>query len=357
MSSADAKFMAIARCLPDDLEGLRRAFRSASDDHAMLDLASMHGLLGVLADALERAGLELAPSLHRTLREQLLLQRLRHERLTQWLGVALAALDGAGIPAVSLKGPVLGARLYRDAVHRPSTDIDLLVRMDDADRAIEALVAAGWSWQDSARERYHREHHHHLHLTRPHVPMIELHIRGLVGFGTELPAEPLLERAVRFASPFGPTWVLTSEDELLYLALHAAGHLCARMAWLYDLARLIEANPALVWHDVEQRARAIGASRALRAALRAVSELDARVPAHLSVQNGWLDQAADQLLMLGQDAQELGPRRTLATTLFNMLASDAPSRALATGAHTLWRVTRRRAQQALPQLLPSRWSA
>jgi hypothetical protein len=162
---------------------------------------------------------------------------------------------------------------------------------------------------------------------------------------------------VPFASPFGPTWVLTPEDELLYLALHAAGHLCARMAWLYDLARLIQTNPGLAWHTVEQRARSIGASRALRATLRAVSEIDARVPRDLSLQDGWLDRLTDHTRRLGQDAQELGPRRTVATTLFNMLASDAPNRALATGGHTLWRITRRRAQQALPQLFPSRWSA
>ncbi len=57
-------------------------------------------------------------------------------------------LDDAGIDLRLLKGPALAALDYPDVQQRPTGDLDLLVRAEQIDRAVEVLVAAGGTWTD-----------------------------------------------------------------------------------------------------------------------------------------------------------------------------------------------------------------
>ena len=88
------------------------------------------------------------------------------------------ALDAATIPSLALKGPALGRTLYGEPGRRPSADIDLLVRADDLNRAIE--VAEHLGYRDS--EQYRRGErlpllHRRLVHRRPGLPLLELHWR------------------------------------------------------------------------------------------------------------------------------------------------------------------------------------
>lgn len=65
-------------------------------------------------------------------------------RTHEQLAAILTSLKRAGVPAIPLKGAWLAEHVYEDIVHRPMSDIDLLVRPEDVDAAARALAAAGY---------------------------------------------------------------------------------------------------------------------------------------------------------------------------------------------------------------------
>jgi hypothetical protein len=136
-----------------------------------------------------------------------------------------------------LKGPLFAERYYARPSARATSDVDLLVDPNDLDRASAVLVDAGYVPAEGPEEERFRREHHHLHFTHPHALPLELHFHGYTGFGEILPSPPLLAR--RLPAPgFQAIGVLAPEDELVFLAVHAAMHRFIRLGWLYDLALL-----------------------------------------------------------------------------------------------------------------------
>lgn len=266
--------------------------------------------------------------------------RAAHRLERVWMARVLAALEGclrvlerAGVPVVSLKGPLLGMRLYGSYERRPCTDLDLLVRDADLPRAMEALGAAGFVSTEGPGAREAREAHHHVLLERPHAPLVELHFRAHVGFGAVLRSEPLLERSVPVQTPNGvAARVLCPEDELLYLCTHAAAHAFELASWLYDVARLLEASPALDGAAVLARARSLGLLAPLGAALRAAGALfDPPAPPALRplLRGTWSPPAllADRLAPRVRRRKDGSWREKALGLAFRALLCDSPARA------------------------------
>jgi hypothetical protein len=105
---------------------------------------------------LERAAAVIWPRLRRlaedripaqvqsALRQDAMLGDVRMTRLTQRLDDTLAALTGAGIPVILLKGAALGRTVYRSLPRRPMLDLDLLVPQNQLAAAREVVLASGW---------------------------------------------------------------------------------------------------------------------------------------------------------------------------------------------------------------------
>ncbi|MBS2027855.1 MAG: nucleotidyltransferase family protein [Deltaproteobacteria bacterium] len=193
-------------------------------------------------------------------------------RVLSALKVVLKTLEAAGVAALPLKGPVLAARLYGDFTLRPTSDVDVLVHESDLQRAMAALEAAGAELSPEYAENrgFFERYHHHLGLHFRGL-LVELHQRPSSRVATRFPSEALFMRArvqellelrVRVADPI---------DELIFLALHAAGHNLERELWLLDLKMLARLAP-LDWDALEFRTRAIRARRAVGAALLAAEE-------------------------------------------------------------------------------------
>ena len=64
--------------------------------------------------------------------------------LFQELERILRMLEAADIPVIVLKGAALAQTIYPDIALRPMTDLDLLVKPEHLDRAVELLRAAGY---------------------------------------------------------------------------------------------------------------------------------------------------------------------------------------------------------------------
>jgi hypothetical protein len=115
-----------------DVAAGRAVSLSLPVDEDQMMLAHGHGLLGLMADS-PNAWLR-DPSFPAFVRWS-----TRQEIMKRHLRRLLASFDLAGIPVTVLKGPYLAEFVYRKPIQRTFSDVDLLVRREDLDRALEGI--------------------------------------------------------------------------------------------------------------------------------------------------------------------------------------------------------------------------
>ncbi len=242
-------------------------------DRVHLTLAR-HGLLPLLSAALRddpqwpllavETGVALSGAFQRNATRTFILQR-ELDRIGEafpWLGL--------------LKGAALGPTVYRDPALRPLSDLDLLVRPEDARAAVERLGALGYRGIGAAASPtfggFARRFRCQLPLTRslPGIPhlLVELH--------WSLIEHPyyvhLIDPDELWAGADTTTLRPYAIARPAVLLCHAAAHLAMhhsrdlRLIWLVDVDRLAR-SPALDWDDVLRLAEAWKLGLALYATL------------------------------------------------------------------------------------------
>jgi hypothetical protein len=323
---------------------------AVADWPALLERAARHGIDAVLLDRLDAFHVAPPETLARA-RDHRALVATEQAALGAILDEILLTLERAHVKAVALKGPLLGERLYGAATDRRSSDLDLLVDPEDLARAETALAAIGYRTQAGPHLDYDRAHQHSIDLTRESSPLLELHFRLYQGFGVTLDAQEFLGRALRYEK----AWILSPEDELLHLAVHACGHAFERLAWLLDVALLLEKRP-IHMGVLRERARRLGV---LVAVVYALETLEARLgvpfPAALPRRSGPRRRAATLLLHWNEDVPPGTPRGTVGRLVYVAALCDRTGPALRYLGHHLGRIGRRRASRWLPGLTPAGW--
>ena len=162
----------------------------------------------------------------------------------------LAVLDDAGIDLCLLKGPALAALDYPDVQQRPTGDLDLLVRAEQIDHAVEVLVAAGGTWTDPEPVRdYVRLAGKGATIHMPNGLEVDLHRILIWGpFGVRMPAEELWADRRTFTFSGMPRQGLGLEVTLLHVALHLLVLGTVRAREVRDVGQLL-CSPDL---DVER---------------------------------------------------------------------------------------------------------
>jgi hypothetical protein len=136
---------------PDDLicSALRNEhpswFCDLGDDDAIGALrqrAGMHGVEALLHSHLNSTAWP--ASLRQALRDVAVQQAMWELRHQQLLAQTLAALHGAGIEPVLIKGSALAYSLYLNPVLRTRGDTDLIIRTGDKQRVHDTLLALGY---------------------------------------------------------------------------------------------------------------------------------------------------------------------------------------------------------------------
>lgn len=170
-----------------------------------------------------------------------------------------------GIGAMPHKGPALAQFLYDDVTARQFSDLDILVRPNDAVRAKAALAALGYvpgitltpreehAYLDSGYEySFNSAHGDHL---------LELQWRILPRFyAVDFDVEDLFQRAAEVCLGGRSLPMLCAEDLLVVLCVHAAKHVWMQLSWLCDIARLAKTQQ-LDWDSVRKRAEHLGIER------------------------------------------------------------------------------------------------
>ena len=274
----------------------------------------------------------------------------------------LRLCEELSIPAAPLKGPLLGERLYGDISLRPTSDVDVLLPERDVVRLVDRLAREGADVPEPHVHAFYAKHHHHLNVTWTHV-LVELHFRATSSFGVFTPAEALLARASvgRIGSGGGAAAVaarvLDPNDELIYLATHAAAHYCAHDILLLDL-KLFERRHSLAldWQVVEQRARALRLERAVGVAIVAAERragLDTR-----AMSAAW---RAESAALLERIPPNLPPgyvddwRVRMKAHVAHARMCATPGIAARAFARDMVRAAKRRIWQRYPRVVPRAW--
>lgn len=194
----------------------------------------------------------------------------RMQQLTERLQETVKVFAAHEVPVLLLKGAALGAHFDPSFRARPMTDVDLLVRADDAPRARRALAAAGWSeTADPTLLALLGEGHHHLPpFLDPRLPglRVELHVSVLPEGHSFAFDEPLLFRdAAPAPSPFAGALLPSLEHLLLHACVHFAWqHTMQFGAWrTFRLAGMVVTDAGFSWD------RFVGAAEGARAATAA----------------------------------------------------------------------------------------
>lgn len=241
------------RLLLDAIRALPRV-EGVEEAATIFEHADGHGLAGVLFDAWQAAGVTLPAELARHLAIREAAREIDHAAHVAMLRRIDEALAIEELRAVVLKGALLAERLYRRPAARFTTDIDLLVAPDDLERALAALRGVGYEAYDGPEEEHFRRAGHHLHLYQEGAPPLELHFHAYRGFGEVLAAPSLIARS-EAVEGFAAIRALAPDDELLYLAVHAAAHRFSRLGWLYDLELLLRRHGPWLVDAARERAR------------------------------------------------------------------------------------------------------
>ena len=157
---------------------------------------------------------------------------LRMQQLARRAQQTTRAFAAAGVPCLLLKGAAVGAIIDPSFRSRPMTDIDVLVRREDVERAKAAVLAAGWNLTDNPVYLELLQDAHHLpHFVDPTLPgmRLELHVMLMPDDQPFAFDEALLWRDARPAPP-------PFDGALIPSANHVLLHACVHFAWQHTLA-------------------------------------------------------------------------------------------------------------------------
>jgi hypothetical protein len=169
--------LALLRALVhEDAQAVRRALSSpAADVRRFLRFAHGDRLAGFAYGALGRLATSgiLSPDLLATAKATALSERLRTDHLLTELRRLGQMIEGSGVRALFLKGPLFVRRFYRDQYARSAADLDLFVRARDL-AAVEALLhRAGYvpQFRVVLSRRLSRYFVHHLEFRWNQIPL------------------------------------------------------------------------------------------------------------------------------------------------------------------------------------------
>ncbi|HEY7956301.1 MAG: nucleotidyltransferase family protein [Polyangia bacterium] len=218
----------------------------------------------------------LEPDTARAARRAYLGQVARNSRI---LERAAELLDGAaarGLTLLPLKGALFASALYPDPGERPMSDLDLLVRPVELDRACALFGELGLRRHFPPRARFTPRHGHDVAFTDERDGLlIELHYRLFHELAGDASVDRLFDRAI-VAFALGarrpvPAWA----DHLFAVLVHAATHAFGdQPGWPFDVA-LLCAHTTLdeAIAEADLRGYGVAARQAARIAARLLPSL------------------------------------------------------------------------------------
>lgn len=257
--------------------------RAGNDWHYLFLLARRHALLPLLYRSLEGVG-GVPGDFRARLREEFRKNATRNTLLAGEMARLARTFEAEGVPVLAYKGPALAQAAFGDITLRRFVDLDVIVRRRDARRAGELLRSLGYSKPEGLTESHEefllRRQHNLAYAGEGGRMTVELHWEVAPAHFAALPVgEGVWERATAVKLFGADVRCPSPEDLLLALAVHGTKHLWEKLAWVCDVAALVNSRADFDWHYVRGRAREARVERMLYLALRLARGLaGARLP-------------------------------------------------------------------------------
>lgn len=254
--------------LSDDLPALCCA---PLDWDRVLSLAEHHSVTPLVFQALRPRAESVPPAI---LDE--LARRYQHNARRNLLFAAeliriLDALEGSGVEVMPYKGPALAQSVYGDLALREFSDLDILVRPSQVQRALAGLAPLGFEptlqLSPAQQKAYLRVGYEYALDGRAGQNLLEVQWAIVPRFySVDFNLQALFERSQPGDVAGRPVKILAPEDLLLVLSVHAAKHAWIRLCWLRDIAGVLR-SCELDWEVIQARAHAMGIERILDVSL------------------------------------------------------------------------------------------
>lgn len=265
------------------------------DWHYLFLLARRHAVLPLLYRGLENVD-GLPEDFRAQLRDEVRKNATRNTLLAGEMARLARLFEAEGVPLLAYKGPALAQQAFGDITLRRFVDLDVIVRRRDARRAGELLRSLGYekpSGLTTSHEEFLLRRQHNLAYTRDGGLMIvELHWEvAPAHFAAVAVGEGVWERAAHVKLFGAEVRCPSPEDLLLALVVHGTKHLWERLAWVCDVAALVNSHPGFDWPHVQKLAREARVRRMLGLVLRLARDL-----AGAEVPEGLFDGSDDEIL-------------------------------------------------------------
>lgn len=216
------------------------------------ELALHHRIFPLIYCALKKLDKELIPSdIMRTLYQYYKNNTLKILKFALEMEELNGGCIDKGIPIIFLKGPILAKELYGDLSLRPSSDIDLLVPIQELQQIEDHLLGLGYSQEDEIQtvlEDWKWRHHHKAYFHKQKGIKVEVHWRLNPGPGKDPGFNELWERKRESNIINHPLYFLGEEDLFIFLVSHGARHGWSRIRWLVDIDRIVKKG--LNWNSL-----------------------------------------------------------------------------------------------------------
>ena len=238
-----------------------------------LSMAHHHAVIPQLHQALKQNKIIIP----QTFLTQLALQQrniaLENMKLAAELINITKLFEKKNLPYLSIKGPALSQMLYQDITIRQICDLDILIDENDLLPIASLLLEQGYQTQLPSALLENKGFrgldndftflHHHKKI------MIELHWK-LFPSRHHMPLDfkTLYQDHIHLILQKNVIKILSNEDNLLYLCLHASKHLFEQLKWLCDIDRLIRTNTEIDLDALYNKAYALQVQEAFLLALQ-----------------------------------------------------------------------------------------
>jgi Uncharacterised nucleotidyltransferase len=277
----DAEFRLLLACskLPADEVLVRNLAGQVQDWEKFLRYAEWHELAPLVCHTLiSDSGCSLAPAAPEHLVRKVRANAQQNLFLTAELLRIMRALLGENIRAIPYKGPVLAASAYGNLANRNFCDLDILLSEEDVHRARSIMLDLGYRGEYSLtpvqEAKYLRTTSEYNFLDENNQVQVEIHWRVVpIQLGFTFDFGGLWSRTKVLPIGGSRLRVLSSEDLLLVLSVHAFKHSWAHLKWVCDVAMHLSSSDDLDWTSVLDEADRIGALRVVLITLSLANQL------------------------------------------------------------------------------------
>lgn len=243
------------------LSHMEALIKNGLEWEGIIPLATRHGMIGLLHKHFGELNLHGIPqSFSVQLAQRAKTQRIRQLFLTARMLKISQLLTKADIPHLHYKGIVLDHQLYGGQMLRPTGDMDILVRKEDASIIRAIMVKEGYRGLHATNVEEEKvllqRHKDYVFVNPENSHMIEAHWRLTTPEVSQIfdwdyywPTRQKTMIKEEAFETFG------AADLCLVLSIHAARHQFEQLRWLCDLGLLIQQNPQLDWETTLRRAR------------------------------------------------------------------------------------------------------